>query len=197
MARLTTLDPDQFPPELLAELGDDATAPPEHLGSLRVLAQRPELAVAFLQFRAALARSKLLGARLVELVRLRVAYHNQCRSCMAMRSADAVSHGMSDDVVCSLAAPEEANDLTERERAALRYADLVATAPQDIDDGVFKLLHQHFTEGEIVELGVHIAVFIGFGRIAMSWDLVDDLPDAYRRDGTVGPWEAPGLVRAH
>ncbi len=41
-----------------------------------------------------------------------------------------------------------------------------------------------------MELGVNVATFVGFGRLAMSWDMVDELPDAYRdRSGAViTPW---------
>lgn len=197
MARIPPLHPDAFAPELRAAVGPVGLAHPEHLGSLRVWARRPELATALIAFRAAVADASVLPPRLVELVRLRVAFHNQCRSCMAMRSADAMADGMSEDLVCELVRPEEAPDLTDAERAALAYADAVATAHLDIDDALFDRLRRHLTEGEIVELGLHVAVFLGLGRVAMSWDLVDDLPPALRRDGTVGPWDADGTVRPH
>jgi AhpD family alkylhydroperoxidase len=191
------VSPEEFAPQLRVAVGDEMLARPEGLGSLRVLALRPELAAALVQFRATLAASALLPPRLVELVRLRVAFHNQCRSCMAMRSAAAIDDGLSEELVCELAVPEEAENLTETERVALRYADLLATAHLEIGDTIFDALRQHFTEGEIVELGVNIAVFIGLGRVAMSWDLVDDLPAAYRQPGVVGPWDGSGVVRAH
>jgi len=33
-----------------------------------------------------------------------------------------------------------------------------------VDDGVFAELRRHFSDAEIVELGVHTALFTGFGR---------------------------------
>ena len=42
-----------------------------------------------------------LPERLIELVRLRVAFHNQCRSCMAIRYKDAIEDGLTEDLVCS------------------------------------------------------------------------------------------------
>lgn len=197
MARLQPLHPDAFASELRALVGEDGLANPEQLGSLRVWAHRPDLAAAILRFRADVASASVLPPRLVELVRLRVAFHNQCRSCMAMRSAEAMDDGLSEELVCDLVRPEEAPDLTAAERAALAYADALAIAHLDIDDVLFDRLRLHFTDGEIVELGLHSAIFIGLGRVAMSWDLVDDLPDGLRRGGTVGPWDAPGLVRPH
>jgi AhpD family alkylhydroperoxidase len=197
MARIAPLHPNDFSPELRELVGDDGVASPEHLGSLRVWARRPELAAAIVGFRGAVASASQLPPRLVELVRLRVAFHNQCRSCMAMRSAEALDDGMTEELVCELVRPEEAPDLTDRERAALAYADKLAVDHLGIDDGLFDRLRLHFTDEEIVELGLHTAIFIGLGRVAMSWDLVDDLPNGLRQSGTVGPWDAPGLVRPH
>ena len=190
MARIPPLSPDEFAPELQAVLGPDALGRPDQLGSLRVWARRPDLAVALHTFMQAAKEASQLSPRLVELVRLRVAFHNQCRSCMARRSPDAIGDGVSEELVCELVRPEEAPDLTDRERAALAYADRLAVAHHDIDDEVFDRLRVHFTDEEIIELGLHIAVCIGLGRVAMSWDLVDELPEGLRADGPVGPWDA-------
>jgi alkylhydroperoxidase family enzyme len=53
---------------------------------------------------------------------------------------------------------------SERERAALTFAELMATDHHTIDDAVFAELERHFSRAEIVELGVHTALFTGFGR---------------------------------
>ena len=154
-----------------------------------VWAHRADLLVPYRTFLKALAERSLLSPRLVELVRLRIAFHNQCRSCMARRTPAAVADGLTEALVCQLAAPEEAPDLDDRARAALQYADLVATRHMDIDDATFDRLREHFNEGEMVELGVHCAIFLGFGRLSMSWDLVDELPGRFQdRRGPVTPW---------
>ena len=197
MARLNPVDPKNFAPEVREALGPVADADPQGLGLLRVLAQRPDLTSAFLAFRRELTAAGVLPARLVELVRLRVAFHNQCRSCMALRSASAVEDGLTEALVCSLERPEEADDLSEAEKAALHYADLVATDHLAVDDPVFDRLRGSFAEPEIVELGVHVAVFVGFGRLSATWDIVDDLPDRYSdRAGPVTPWGAADAVTA-
>ena len=197
MARLRPVAPQDFDPTVRTALGPAADADAQGLGLLRVLAQRPDLTTAFLAFRRELTGASVLTPRLVELVRLRVAFHNQCRSCMALRSASAVEDGVTEALVCSLERPEEADDLSEAEKAALRYADLMATDHLAVDDAVFDRLRACFTEPEIVELGVHLAVFVGFGRLSATWDLVDDLPDRYAdRSGVVTPWGAADAVTA-
>lgn len=184
MARIAPLAPAEFPPDAQRFFeGSEVHA------SDGVWARRPDLLVPYRTFLKALAQRSLLSARLVELVRLRIAFHNQCRSCMARRTEAAVADGLSEELVCQLAAPEEAPDLDARERAALHYADLMATRHLEIGDATFDRLRQHFSEAELIELGVHCAIFVGFGRLSMSWDLVDDLPDRFKdRGAPVTPW---------
>ena len=190
MARLSVLTPDRLPREIAERAGVDSSA---QLGSLAVWGLQPRIAAALLDLKAVLD-SLSLSPRLLELVRLRVAFHNQCRSCMALRSADAIEDGLSEVLVGEPPRPEESDDLTERERSALEYADKLSIAHHAVDDALFARLREHFTEEEIVELGAHIGFCLGFGRVAMSWDLVDDLPEGLRASGVVGPWDAAGGV---
>lgn len=176
--------------EQLGDLVETEGRTPLELGNLRIYAHRPELARAYVAFMAALREPGLLSRRLVELVRLRVAYHNQCRSCMAVRYADGAAEGVDEGLVCQLAAPEEAPDLTDAERAALRFADLLASDHLAIDERTFIELRAHFSEPEIVELGMNVAAFVGYGRLSMAWDMVDELPERFRDRGgaKVTPW---------
>src|SRR4051812_8416660 len=105
------------PPELYEPLFGPAAT----LGS-RIHANAPELAAAYTAFVNALRHEhRTLPPRLIELLRLRVAFHNQCRSCMAIRYESGVEDGVTEALVCSLERPQEADDLTEAERAALAY----------------------------------------------------------------------------
>jgi alkylhydroperoxidase family enzyme len=160
-----------------------------------VYARRPEVAAALDTVRGAMRASGTLSPRLVELVRLRVAFHNQCRSCMALRyEPDLVD----EELVCSLERPAELPGLTDAERAALDYADRFATNHLSIDDGVRDRLREHFDEGEIVELSMRCAMFVGFGRMAATLNLVDHLPESFRgADGRpVTPWGHAAVLTA-
>jgi AhpD family alkylhydroperoxidase len=134
----------------------------------------------------------VLPRRLQELIRLRIAFHNQCRNCMAVRYKDAVEDGVTENLVCSLEHPEEAKDLTEADRAALRFADLFATNHLAIDAPFIKGLQQHFTEREIYEISISCAAFVGFGRLAAISMDTDSLPEEFRRDSEapLTPWGA-------
>lgn len=194
MARVATLPMSEWRSDLRDMVGGEGTTLAEQ-GLMRILSHNPDLAAGVLGFGGCLYQSTSLSRRLVELVRLRVAFHNQCRSCMAIRYQSALDDGLSEGAVCSLERPQEADDLTPAEKAALAYADISSTNHFAIDDATFDALRPHFSEREIVELGAFIAFFIGFGRLSAAWHLIDDLPEGYQReDGmAIAPWREGSL----
>jgi AhpD family alkylhydroperoxidase len=167
-----------------------------NLGVAAIMSRLPDVAVAVGGVTAALRETGALPPRLMELVRLRIAFHNQCRSCMSIRYQSALDDGLTEDAVCSLERPAEAPDLTEAERAALRFADLFATSHLAIDDAVYDDLRDHFSEDELVALGLHCALCVGLGRLSATWHVVDDLPDEFRKDTAtpLAPWSARSVV---
>ena len=72
----------------------------------------------------------------------------------------------------------------------------VATDHPSIDDAVYDDLRGHFTEDELVELGVHCAYAVGMGRLAATWNVTDDVPEAFRSmaDSPLAPWISDGVV---
>ena len=82
---------------------------------------------------------------------------------MSVRYAGARQAGLTEVKIAALG--NLASDLfSPRERAALKFAELMATDHHTVDDRVFGELKRHFSDAEIVELGVHTALFTGFGR---------------------------------
>jgi AhpD family alkylhydroperoxidase len=167
-----------------------------NLGVAAIVSRLPEVAEALGTLNVAVKSTGTLPPRLVELVRLRIAFHNQCRSCMSVRYQSAIDDGLTEDAVCSLERPADAPDLSDAERAALKFADLFATNHLAIDDTVYDELRQHFAEDQLVELGVHCAIALGIGRLTATWDVTDDIPDAFRSetDGRVMPWSSAGVI---
>src|SRR5439155_13308781 len=88
---------------------------------------RPELMAGFAAFSQVLKDSRRLPPRLVELVRLRIAFRNQCRPCMSMRYGSAVEDGLTEGLVCELERPEQAPAMTPAERAAVTFGDKFAS----------------------------------------------------------------------
>lgn len=189
MSRIAKLAPEAWDARLVEAIGPGNLTDLEQ-GLTRYFAHCPEQALGLIGFGGALKRHRTLPERLVELVRLRVAFFNQCRSCMAIRYADAVADGVTEGLVCSLERPQEAENLTAAEKAAIRYGELMATDHLAIDDAVHDDLRAHFSEAQIVELGMTVAFFVGFGRLAATWHMVEELPQAFREAEAIAPWGA-------
>ena len=164
------------------------------LGLTRIFGHQPELAKGLGAFAASLKVNRTLPPRLIEPVRLRVAFHNQCRSCMAIRYPDALADGLTEDLVCSLEKPMEADDLSDAEKLAIRYGELFATNHLAIDDDFYDQLRVHFTEPQIEELGLNLALFVGVGRLSATWNMIEELPDRFQEPGEVVPWGGDAVV---
>ena len=149
MSRIAGLPVEQWDPDLRAKLQSAGIDPSQkQYRASAIMAHAPHMAKANMAYLGTATQGQTLSPRLLELVRLRLAFHNQCRSCMAMRFQAAVSDGLTEDLVCSLEKPSEAPDLTEREKAALEYADVFAINHFAITDDTFRKLREHFSEAD-------------------------------------------------
>lgn len=188
MTRISKLPYEQWDPRLREAVRPEEATDLEQ-GLMRMFAHAPDLALGLAGFGGSLKRHRTLPERLVELVRLRVAFFNQCRSCMAIRYRDAVADGVTEDLVCSLERPQDAENLTPAEKVAVRYGELMATDHLAIDDAIYDELREHFSEAQIVELGMIAAFFVGFGRLAATYHMVEELPPAFQAEsGRLTPW---------
>ena len=195
MPRIKKLDLDQWDKDLREMTAADSGTALEQ-GIMRMWAHTPEISKGIVALGGALKTHRSLPDRLVELVRLRVAFHNQCRSCMAIRYQDGVEAGIDEDLVCSLEKPQEANNLSDAEKAAINYGELFATNHLAINDSVYDNLRKYFSEEEIVELSITVAWFVGMGRLAATYHMVEELPEAFQNDDTnqLTPWNEESIV---
>lgn len=193
MSRLQKIEPEDWAPELKAAIQPENLTPLEQ-GLTRFFAHCPDLMMGMMGFAGAMKTKRTLPEKLVELVRLRIAFFNQCRSCMAIRYTDAINDGVTEDLVCSLEKPAEADNLTAAEKAAIKFGELMASDHLAIDDGVYDELREHFSEAQIVELGMWSAFCVGFGRLAATWHMVEELPEAFQDTSrTLSPWNEESI----
>jgi alkylhydroperoxidase family enzyme len=95
-----------------------------------------------------------------ELCRLYVSRSVQCDYCGNQRSIKAAGAGVVEEHVKDLLNFEKSTRYTEREKAALAYAEAI-TWHLETDDAFWQRLHGHFSEPELVELGCFIALTMG------------------------------------
>ncbi len=195
MPRIKKLELDEWDNDLREMTAADSGTALEQ-GIMRMFAHTPEISKGLVAFGGAIKSYRSLPDRLVELVRLRVAFHNQCRSCMAIRYQDGVDAGIDEDLVCSLEKPQEAEDLSEAEKAAIEYGELFATNHLAIDDSVYENLRKYFSEAEVVELSITVAWFVGFGRLAATYHMVEELPEAFQNENSekLTPWNEDSII---
>jgi alkylhydroperoxidase family enzyme len=171
MARLPLVALPDFPPALREALERGrATGMLSTPVPVQVWAHRPEVALAWLLALEAMHARGLLDERLRELVRLRIAAITTCHACRVARKTDAVSD---EDVGCLTS---DSDRFTERERAALRYAELFAGDYLDIDEALYRRLEQSFTVAEIVELNMFCALMLAGGRMTHVQQAYEEIP---------------------
>jgi alkylhydroperoxidase family enzyme len=116
--------------------------------------------------RSAWGQQSLLGGRLLELLRIRSAQLGECQPCMQSRKHDSITE---EDVAC-LVAPG-GSELTEQERLAVEFLDLLSADHHAIDDEFYRRLSEVFTAAQIVELGFACANSMGLHRFIHTLDV--------------------------
>lgn len=86
------------------------------------------------------------------LVTVRVSQINWCAFCVDLNSATLLKRGASLQKVEALGTWRDSALFTERERAALDYAEAVTYSDARVEDGHFESLRAHFDDDAIVEL---------------------------------------------
>ena len=65
---------------------------------------------------------------------------------------------------------ETSEKISEADRVALRYSDMMANAPDKIGSTIYAELSEHYADAEIVELGAFIGFNIGYHTFFGSLD---------------------------
>lgn len=101
----------------------------------------------------------LLGGRILELLRIRSAQLGECQPCMQSRKHDSITD---EDVACLL--DVDGGNLTDQERLAVKFMDLLSADHHAIDRAFYAELAEVFTAAQIIELGLTSAHSMGLHR---------------------------------
>ena len=107
-------------------------------------------------FVPAVARLQALDPVTTEVVRLRGATQHNCRLCKSRRDEQALEAGGSESLYGDIERYDTSAQLSDRHKAALRYADALIWHPSRIDSGVVAGVRDHFTEEEAFELTLDV-----------------------------------------
>jgi AhpD family alkylhydroperoxidase len=118
----------------------------------------------------AVVQSGGLEQSLVELVKTRASQINGCAYCLHLHTRDARAQGESEVRLYLLDAWRESSLYTDRERAALAWAEAVTLVAQThVSDDVYEDVRTHFDDEELVKLTLLVAVINVWNRIAISF----------------------------
>ena len=114
--------------------------------------------------------AKSFDPKLLELVKVRVSQINGCANCLHMHRHDALRLGETDDRLLLLDAWRESGLYTERERAALAWAEsLTRIAETHAPDAVYEEARNTFSEDELVALSIGVATINAWNRLAIGF----------------------------
>ncbi len=144
---------------------------------LQIFAYRTQQILMTNAARGAWGQQSLLGGRILELIRIRSAQLGECQPCMQSRKHDSITD---EDVAC-LVTPGMST-LTEQERLAVAFLDLLSADHHAIDDEVYRELGTVFTAAQIIELGFTCANAMGLHRFIHTLDVYGSSPPVIRYD---------------
>lgn len=118
---------------------------------------------------SASVKNSSLGPYLVELIQLRVSQINGCGVCIDMHWRDLIKQDANPRHLNALPGWREAPFFSDRERAALGWAEAVNALPQqDNTDAAYAELEKHFDPTEVAELSFAVAAIKGWNMINLS-----------------------------
>ena len=129
----------------------------------------PDAFAGMMQTRKYLSTSSL-GRPLVELINLRVSQINGCAFCVDMHATDLRRSGETQVRLDQLAVWEESPFFSERERAALHWAEsLTRLHETHAPDEDYELARAHFNERKLVELTLAISMINMWNRFGVGF----------------------------
>jgi len=129
----------------------------------------PETVKALSALQAAVNDSGL-ELSLLELVKLRVSQINRCAYCIDMHTKEALAAGETPQRLFLLDAWRESPMYTERERAALLWAEVLTDiATRGVPDEVYEQVRPHFEAKELVDLTMALVAINGWNRLAIGF----------------------------
>ena len=115
-------------------------------------------------------RGSGLEHSLLELVKTRVSQINGCAYCLDMHTKEARAAGETEQRLHLLPAWQEAPFYSDRERAALAWAEaLTQISTNGVPDELYAGIRRHFDEKALVDLTLAIIGINGWNRLAIPF----------------------------
>jgi AhpD family alkylhydroperoxidase len=115
-------------------------------------------------------KNSSLDQSLLELLYFRVSQINGCAFCLDMHSKDLRAKGETEQRLYVLSAWREAPFYSEKERAALAWAEALTKLESGlVSDKIFSEAKKHFSETELVDLTMAVIAINSYNRINIAF----------------------------
>jgi len=175
MSRIPALTDTELTEEAreLLEKAERAGSPDSRV--LRVLFKSP-IGIAWYRYWQVQSNQGELSRELKELCRVKIAFDHTCGYCSTVRSKPAKEAGLTEEKIQQVWDFENSDAFSPREKAALRFAHYIKHDIEKADsDDFYAELREHFSDSQIVELGLWCAQNEGAGKFVrtlsiLTWD---------------------------
>ncbi len=117
--------------------------------------------------------SSTLEKGLLHMIKLRVSQLNGCAFCLDMHWKDLKAEGENEQRMYSLDAWRETSFYTEKERAALAWAEAVTNVTEGhVPDEVYEETRKHFSEPELADLTLAVVTINAWNRLSIAFRVV-------------------------
>ena len=143
-----------------------------------VFAQHPTLYRWYTDsFYAEVFRGGIVERRIKEIVRLRLSVTHGCRFCNQGNKLDALDAGLKQNDVDAIV-ESNTDHFSAKERAAICLADEIALTNSngELTEANYADLKVHFSDAEILELGMTMGILTGMAKFLFAFDLVEKEP---------------------
>ncbi|TCT01661.1 carboxymuconolactone decarboxylase family protein [Aquabacter spiritensis] len=177
MPRVTPLPPDALPPEVARTYTAFAQGYADFADQAAVLAHVPPALDHIYRMLMELRERQGVPFRYIELAVVVVSKLNACPYCVSHHTPLLEVAGVPADAVADLPRADHAA-FDAVDRLVIEYTHLVTQRAWGIRDGVFERLRAHFTESQIVELTLRIALCGFFNRFNDALQIDDGAAEA-------------------
>ncbi len=143
-----------------------------------VFANAPELLdFAMVQFYQNIFFNGRVGEKHKQLARLRLSMNHGCRTCNLQNLAGVAELGFSQQQIDAMWA-QDYSGFADDEQAVLELADEIAlnNPHGQLTPELYARLKQHFSDEDILELGLCLAVIVGLVKLSFAFGLVEKEP---------------------
>ncbi len=163
MARVRDIDISEVPENIRPIYKRFSNEYGPFLNQVKVFAHRPPALKHIMGLLLELKDDNVLPARYLEIALVVVSRLNQCDYCVTHHAPRLIAEGLSSDTVAAIL-DIDCPGLDPIDRLVRDFSVQVTQTPGQIRDQIFDDLRQHFTEEQIVELVLRIALCGFFNR---------------------------------